>query len=307
MANGTRSIYSREQAMRPGQYDTSLADFLSRLPDYYAQLEGVKLAREKQASDLEQRKINNELNTIRLLPENARVEALASSEIPEIKDLGTGLKIKNQGFADTLNDVYTSNVGNSSAIYSGLENLLTDNDIAMNPSYVKQIKERMAVERPKVAREGVFAWAKDNPNDPRVSQLIAMAKFDPEKAMSTMMPPKSFISTNQQGVYFPHTKTYGFATDTEIEESKLTETKEDDMIPISGAPRQGGGSTLSLTQINKAITDVQNALNPRKRRQSQRPELTTEQREKLLLRLDAFERQRDSLFGLTEKKTIPGF
>tara|TARA_R100000700_G_C3178827_1_gene154847 strand:- start:670 stop:2496 length:1827 start_codon:yes stop_codon:yes gene_type:complete len=48
MANGTRSIYSREQAMRPGQYDTSLADFLSRLPDYYAQLEGVKLAREKQ-------------------------------------------------------------------------------------------------------------------------------------------------------------------------------------------------------------------------------------------------------------------
>ena len=79
------------------------------------------------------------------------------------------------------------------------------------------------------------------------------------------------------------------------------------MVPMSGAPRQGGGSTLSLTQINKAITDVQNALNPRKRRQSQRPELTTEQREKLLLRLDAFERQRDSLFGLTEKKTIPGF
>ena len=48
MANGPRSIYSRRQRMAPGQYDTSLADFLSKLPDYYAQLEGVKLARDKQ-------------------------------------------------------------------------------------------------------------------------------------------------------------------------------------------------------------------------------------------------------------------
>ena len=44
MANGPRTIYSRRQRMAPGQYDTPLADFLDRLPDYVNQFQQNQLA-----------------------------------------------------------------------------------------------------------------------------------------------------------------------------------------------------------------------------------------------------------------------
>ena len=49
VANGRRrSIYSSRQRMAPGQYETPLADFLDRLPDYFNQYQQNQLALEKQ-------------------------------------------------------------------------------------------------------------------------------------------------------------------------------------------------------------------------------------------------------------------
>ena len=48
MANGPRSIYSRRQRIAPGQYETPLADFLDRLPDYFNDWQRNQLALERQ-------------------------------------------------------------------------------------------------------------------------------------------------------------------------------------------------------------------------------------------------------------------
>ena len=44
MPGHTRTIYSRRQRMASGQYDTPLADFLDRLPDYFNQYQQNQLA-----------------------------------------------------------------------------------------------------------------------------------------------------------------------------------------------------------------------------------------------------------------------
>ena len=48
MPRHTRTIYSRRQRMAPGQYDTPLADFLDRLPDYFNQYQQNQLAIDRQ-------------------------------------------------------------------------------------------------------------------------------------------------------------------------------------------------------------------------------------------------------------------
>ena len=314
MPGHTRSIYSRRQRMAPGQYDNPLADFLDRLPDYYNQYQQMELARDKQKlaekkydDALQQQEFNNELNLIRSLPEDAQANAFATSKIPRMQSAGIQMQGKKQAFTDRLNSVYTENSGDPTAIKVGLEALLSEPDIINNESHITKINNRIEIEKPKVARQQVDTWAKDNPNNPRVNEIIAMSKLDSEKALALIVPQRTSVSTSQKQVYNPFSGAYDYATDSEIAMAKATETKEDDLIPISGAPKQGGGSTMSLTQINKAITDVKNALSPRKRKMNKLDPLTTEQGAKLQLRLDAFERQRDSLFGLTEKKTIPGF
>ena len=56
MANGVKSIYSRRQRMAPGQYETPLADFLDRLPDYVSQYQAQKLEEKKYNDALSRQK-----------------------------------------------------------------------------------------------------------------------------------------------------------------------------------------------------------------------------------------------------------
>ena len=306
MANGPRSIYSRRQRMAPGQYETPLADFLDRLPDYFNQyqqnqlvLERQKLQTKRYEDAQKQQEFTNELNLIKLLPEEAQADAFATSKIPRVKSAGIQLQGAKQAFTDRLNSIYTENVGDPSAIKTGLENLLSEPDIINNSSYVEKIQNRVKIENPKVAKQQVDSWATDNQNSPRVNEIVAMAKLDPEKALGLIVPQRTSISTSQKQVYNPTTKEYGYATDEEIAKAKQTDTTEDDVIPISGAPRMGGrGSTMSLTQVNKAISDVTKALSPRERTRAGLPELTEEQEATLKSRLQSFERERDNLFNV---------
>ena len=318
MANGPRSIYSKRQRMGPSQYDNPLADFLDNLPGYFNQYQQNQLALEQQKLQAKryedsqtQREFTNELNLIRSLPEDAQANAFATSKIPRMQSAGIQMRSKKQAFTDRLNSVYTENAGDPTAIKVGLEALSSEPDIINNESYITKINNRIEIEKPKVARQQVDAWAKDNSDDPRVNEIVAMSKLDSEKALGLIVPQRTTVSTSQKQVYNPFSGAYDYATDSEIAMAKATETKEDDLIPISGAPKQGGSSTMSLTQVNKAITDVKNALNPRKRKMNKQDPLTTDQVANLQSRLDVFERQRDSLFGIEsapiEKKTIPGF
>tara|TARA_R100000278_G_scaffold110416_1_gene87615 strand:+ start:1720 stop:2688 length:969 start_codon:yes stop_codon:yes gene_type:complete len=306
MANGPRSIYSRRQRLGPARYDNPLADFLDRLPDYFNQyqqnqlvLERQKLQTKRYEDAQKQQEFTNELNLIKLLPEEAQADAFATSKIPRVKSAGIQLQGAKQAFTDRLNSIYTENVGDPSAIKTGLENLLSEPDIINNSSYVQKVQDRIKIENPKVAKQQVDSWATDNQNNPRVNEIVAMAKLDPEKALGLIVPQRTSISTSQKQVYNPTTKEYGYATDEEIAKAKQTDTTEDDVIPISGAPRMGGrGSTMSLTQVNKAISDVTKALSPRQRKRAGLPALTEEQEAKLKSRLQAFERERDNLFNV---------
>lgn len=311
MANGPRSIYSRRQRMAPGQYDTPLADFLDNLPAYFNQYHQQQLQTKKYEDSQTQQEFTNELNLIRSLPEDAQANAFATSKIPRVKSVGVQLQTKKQAFTDMINSVYTENSGDPSAIKLGLEGLLSDPNVMNNPSYFKKVENRIEIENPKVARREVNLWAQANPDNPRVSEIQAMAKLDAEKALGLIVPQRTTVSTSQKQVYNPYTKEYSYATDPEIATAKTTTTKEDDLIPISGAPRQGGSGTLTLTQVNQAISDVTNALSPRRRKREGLPNLTPEKQSQLQQSLESFERQRDSFFNFEPtpqtKRTIPGF
>lgn len=320
MANGVRTIYSPRQRMAPGQYETPLADFLEKVPNYILQFEEMKLARDKYEDSVNrqnrldneaksQREYTNELNLFKLLPEPARVDAYSTSKNPRVRAAGEKAKASRQAFVDQLSPVGTDWADNPAGEITHLENLLSDPSISPYSGRVQQIKDRIGRLKPKVARQQIDQWIKENSNDPRVSALRIQAQTDPEGAVKALMPARTTMSTTQKQVYNPHTGEYRFASNAEIAETNATETTEDDLIPIAGAPSQRSkGGAKSLTQINKAISDVSNALNPRKRGIAGLPDLTPDQEAKLRKRLQAFEDQRDSvLLGDPTKKAIPGF
>jgi len=312
MANGLRSIYSRRQRMAPGQYDNPLADFLDRLPDYYNQYQQMELARDKQKlaekkydDALQQQEFNNELNLIRSLPEDAQANAFATSKIPRMQSAGIQMQGKKQAFTDRLNSVYTENSGDPTAIKVGLEALLSEPDIINNESHITKINNRIEIEKPKVARQQVDAWAKDNSDDPRVNEIVAMSKLDSEKALTLIVPQRTSVSTSQKQVYNPFSGAYDYATDSEIAMAKATETKEDDLIPISGAPKQGGSIGINqLPSVVKTIETIQRQI--RNIRGSNLSAEDAAKKNRLQEQLLDTEKLRDSIM-FPEKKTIPGF
>jgi archaellum component FlaC len=313
MANGVKSIYSRRQRMAPGQYETPLADFLDRLPDYVGQYQAQKLALDKQKlqerryndallrqkeiddESRKQKEYTNELNLLKSLPKEAQANAFATSKISRIRDVGVDLQKKEQAFTDRINSVYTKNPNDPYAITISLEGMLSEQSIIDNPSYTQKIKDRIDAEKPRVARQEIDSWAKENPNNPRINEIMSLSRLDPVKAVGLIVPERTSVSTSQKQVYNPSTGAYAYATDSEIAMAKATETKEDDLIPISGAPKQGGGSTRSLAQINKAIKDVSDALSERKRKANMLSPLTPEQKARLQKRKEAFESQRETM------------
>ena len=308
MANGPRSIYSRRQRMAPGQYDTPLADFLDNLPAYFNQYHQQQLQTKKYEDSQTQQEFTNELNLIGSLPEDAQANAFATSKIPRVKSVGVQLQTKKQAFTDMINSVYTENSGDPSAIKLGLEGLLSDPNVMNNPSYFKKVENRIEIEKPKVARREVNLWAQANPDNPRVSEIQAMAKLDAEKALDLIVPQRTTVSTDQNQVYNPYTKEYGYATDSEIAAAKATETKEDDLIPRSAAPTASDGIGINqLPSIVKTIETIQRQI--RGIRGSDLSADDAAKKNRLQAALLKTEKLRDSIIFKSPqtKRTIPGF
>ena len=301
MANGPRSIYSSKRRMASGQYETPLADFLDRLPDYISGYQQQKLQEKKYNDALtrqtrldnerkEQALYTNELNLIKMLPENARSAAFATSKNSEIKSLGINLQKKEEAFTDKINSVSTNNPNDPYAITMGLQKMLSEPSIIDNPSYTKKIKDRIDAEKPSVARKEIDNWAKNNPNNPRLNQIMSLSKLDPEKALNLTIPVKTSGFGGNRSVYNPTTGKSGFMTDEEINAAKKTKDQADDVIPLAGAPKIGTKSKLSLRDVNTAIKDIQRVL--------RRPEdLTKQQLDKLKASLISFEAARKSIIN----------
>jgi len=307
MANGPRTIYSRRQRLAPGQYDTPFADFLDNLSGYVNQFQQNQLAlgqqqfqRLKYNDAKEQQKYTNELNVFKLLPQDQRLNAMSTSKIPDIKAIGDKGKEQRQAFTDQINEVYTDNVGDSSAILTGLEGLLSNPDIRSNETRTSQIQDHIDREKPKVIRQQINTWAQENPSDPRVKAIVMQSKTDPDGALRALTPARTTISTNQERVYNPFTKEFGFATDAEIAKAKATETKEDDLIPTSGAP-ESQDNTLSGPQLQKLYTDIDQVLKDVEMGQI---ELSPERVKELEDRRTAILDQRLSLSGASNGPTL---
>ena len=111
--------------MAPGQYDTPLADFLDRLPDYFNQYQQNQLAidrqklAEKRYDDAierqktldEQRKndreYQREVNFINMVPDDQKGIAMSKSTIPEIKKAGDAIVDKNEKFNNLIYPIDT--------------------------------------------------------------------------------------------------------------------------------------------------------------------------------------------------------
>tara|TARA_R110002020_G_scaffold192540_2_gene392758 strand:- start:1397 stop:2320 length:924 start_codon:yes stop_codon:yes gene_type:complete len=307
MANGPRSIYSRRQRMAPGQYDNRLADFLDNLPDYFNQYHQQQLQTQKYKDSQKQQEFTNELNLIRSLPEDAQANAFATSKIPRMQSAGIQMQSKKQAFTDRLNSVYTENAGDPTATKAGLEALLSNPDIINNESYITKINNRIEIESPKVARQQVDAWAKDNPDDPRINEIVAMSKLDSEKALGLIVPAKPSVSGILRGVYNPYTEESAFKTDAQIKAGVDTDTRDDDWIPISAAPTASDGIGINqLPSIIKTIETIQRGI--RNIRGSDLSPEDAARKEKLQGQLLETEQLRDSImFPNRQPKTIPGF
>ena len=308
MANGIRTIYSPRQRMAPGQYETPLADFLEKVPNYILQFEEMKLARDRQQLQEErykdsvnrqsrldneaklQREYTNELNLFKLLPEPARVDAYSTSKNPRVRAAGEKAKVSRQAFVDQLSPVGTDWADNPAGEITHLENLLSDPSISPYSGRVQQIEDRIGRLKPKVARQQINQWAQDNPNDPRVKAIVMQSKTDPDGALKAIVPTRPTMSTIQRGVWNPYTKVFDFKTDAEIAAGKLTETTDYYWIPKSAAPKQGG-KEQSLPSINERIESITKRL--------RRPDkLTPEEIDRLTKALKAWEIKADELSAI---------
>ena len=193
MANGRRSIYSRRQSMPAGTYDTPLADFLDALPQYVTQYQQNQLqlqrykdekeyreARDKVAD--EQKKLTNELNLIRSLPEYARAKAMSTSGVESISSLGESLEAESNAFNESINNL----TGSDSESLTNLKKVLNSPQVINNPTRKKQVESKIKSLTNKSLLTTIEQYYADNPNDPLKDVNLTMAKYDAEQAFKNI-------------------------------------------------------------------------------------------------------------------------
>ena len=193
MANGRRSIYSRRQAQAPGSYDTPLADFLDAIPGYVNQYQQNQLQSQRYKDEKEyraardevadkQKKLTNELNLIRSLPEYARAKAMSTSGVESISSLGESLEAENNAFNESINNL----TGSDSENLTNLKKVLNSPQVISNPTRKKQVESKIKDLTNKSLLTTIEQYYTDNPNDPLKDVNLTMAKYDPEQALKNI-------------------------------------------------------------------------------------------------------------------------
>jgi hypothetical protein len=188
-----RSIYSRRQSMPAGTYDTPLADFLDAIPGYVNQYQQNQLQSQRYKDEKEyraardevadkQKKLTNELNLIRSLPEYARAKAMSTSEVESISSLGESLEVENNAFNESINNL----TGSDSENLTNLKKVLNSPQVISNPTRKKQVESKIKNLTNKSLLTIVEQYYTDNPDDPLKTTNLAMAKYDPEQALKNI-------------------------------------------------------------------------------------------------------------------------
>ena len=216
MANGPRSIYSRRQRLGPASYETPLADFLDRLPDYFDQYQRNKLALDRQKladkryedskelarqqsikeenryqDGLKQQEFRDEIALIKGLPESARAKAMMSSENEDIQEAGRISEEDANAFDAMLKppDPFAP-TGELLSYYNSLEN---NPSVRGNKARLDQVRERQRSVKNNALQSQVQEWYKSNQNDPNAKIILQQSQYDPSgaiKNITTLKDPK---------------------------------------------------------------------------------------------------------------------
>jgi len=151
MPRHTRTIYSRRQRMAPGQYDTPLADFLDRLPDYFNQYQQNQLAIDRQKladkryqdSVERQDRIEKKNDYQRALSATSKYDYSAKQKVAKT----FGMDTEAAAFGE-LSDNLNTNLSDIRSKVSDIQNLGTDatfydyDKIKISPEQIEILKER---------------------------------------------------------------------------------------------------------------------------------------------------------------------
>tara|TARA_R100000655_G_scaffold106357_1_gene155560 strand:- start:439 stop:1362 length:924 start_codon:yes stop_codon:yes gene_type:complete len=255
MPGHTRTIYSRRQRMASGQYDTPLADFLDRLPDYFNQYQQNQLAidrqklAEKRYDDAierqktldEQRKndreYQREVNFINMVPDDQKGIAMSKSTIPEIKKAGDAIVDKNEKFNNLIYPIDTESTDYEESLKTAIASP------NFTPSQKKMIGERIS----KLNNQKIFNNAQT---------LIDNLPDGPDKT--------SFKIRLQSG------DVEGVLKEINKRESK----KQEELSPADQFTNQ---LISQPNQIQNIIDSIDADLNPRVRKSRNLPPLTKDQ------------------------------
>ena len=209
MANGPRSIYSRRQRLGPASYETPLADFLDRLPDYFNQYQQMELARDRQRlaekrydeqqerqaildqQRNEDRKYRKEVMLINSLPESARAKAMLSSENKNIQEAGRAVEEESNAFDAMLNPSDMSEPENQQLEY--YKNLLNSPSVRNNQARINQVEGKIKSLNNNLLQSQVQTWYDSNKNNPNAKIILQQSQYDPSgaiKNITTLKDPK---------------------------------------------------------------------------------------------------------------------
>lgn len=191
MANGPRTIYSRRQRMAPGQYDTPLADFLDRLPDYVNQFQQNQLAIGRQKLQAQryqdsqkQQAYRNELALINSLPESAKAKAMLSSDNENIQEFGRAVEDESNAFDAMLNPSEVSESGSQQLDY--YNNLLNNPSVRNNPARINQVKGKIKSVTGNLLQSQVQDWYNSNKDNPNAKIILQQSQYDPSGAIKNI-------------------------------------------------------------------------------------------------------------------------
>ena len=202
MANGPRSIYSRRQRLGPASYETPLADFLDRLPDYFNQYQQMELARDRQRlaekrydeqqerqaildqQRNEDRKYRKEVMLINSLPESARAKAMLSSENKNIQEAGRAVEEESNAFDAMLNPSDMSEPENQQLEY--YKNLLNSPSVRNNQARINQVKGKIKSINNNLLQSQVQTWYESNKDNPNAKIILQQSQYDPSGAIKNI-------------------------------------------------------------------------------------------------------------------------
>tara|TARA_A100001391_G_scaffold44130_1_gene25703 strand:- start:5579 stop:6613 length:1035 start_codon:yes stop_codon:yes gene_type:complete len=257
----TRSIYSRRQRLGPARFDNPLADFLDRLPDYFNDYQRNQLAlgrqqlAEKKYEDQQerqrsldedaknQRELANDLRIAGILDGEAQIKFLKSSKAPRLSQIASDLEAKQNNFNDFFSSIQL-NLDDDDVINKLNEESKNTNNL-YSEAQVLQIeseKNKRVLSKSKNQAMKIINQMPDGLEKESRMQRLNMASdlSSIDNILKDFKGKNTRLSSTQKQAYDKSSREYTFATDEEISQNK-------NLIPISGAPRQGRKMSASET------------------------------------------------------------